>query len=361
MDALHLRFTQAETSIAPPDLAAFAAVDPALLREQLADHDDSSPLADLISAGLMATRLPLLIDSEPGIATSPVFVTLRATPIPALDDEAAPEAPIDVAGFALADHVAGHLAWAPPPAARGSRPGVMLVLATCMSLALPDAALAQAPAARQPAATTSVQPPPSLPAEPAADFNPTPAPAPSVAPAIAAPMNDLDARLLAIQGYEAVVTAGGVRITGRVLTSDAQYVTMVDSERDGMIARIPRAQVTDVRGQIKKERRGASLAGMPDGGPQLAGGGVLVALGAPLTISGLVFVSIAPSYVPLYLPQLLPGLLMLGGGIPLLVVGSRRRRAYRSAVAEALMAGRLSPSVGRTVGGGWTGGLSFRF
>ena len=39
---LRLRFTEAETSLERPNVAAFAAVDRALLGEQAADHDDTS-------------------------------------------------------------------------------------------------------------------------------------------------------------------------------------------------------------------------------------------------------------------------------------------------------------------------------
>ena len=52
---------------------------------------------------------------------------------------------------------------------------------------------------------------------------------------------------------------------------------------------------------------------------------------------------------------------MLGVGIPLLVVGNKRRRAYKAAMQEAELGHRLMPSIGRTRGGAWTGGLSFRF
>ena len=52
---------------------------------------------------------------------------------------------------------------------------------------------------------------------------------------------------------------------------------------------------------------------------------------------------------------------MLGAGIPLLIMGSKRRRIFKAAEKEAALARRLTPSFGRTRGGAWTGGLSFRF
>jgi hypothetical protein len=92
----------------------------------------------------------------------------------------------------------------------------------------------------------------------------------------------------------------------------------------------------------------------------LAGGGILVALGTPLFISGVVFVALAPSYTPLWAPQLLPAMALLGGGIPLLVTGSRRRQAFNQAMFENRLS-RLTPAVGRTPHGAWTGGLTLRF
>ena len=326
--------------------------------EKLADHDDSSPLSDLISAGMLAPCQRLLFDNEPALAASPVFVTLRGAPIPAI--EPTPGEHVDVLGFALAQEVHGHLAWTTQRAS--SRGGAMLVLATCISLVLPDVALAQAPAGRQPTASATVPPPPALPPEPSTAVDPAlvAAEVPPPQPVGADPAGDLQANLYALKGHEAVVYARGVKITGLLLNVDAQYVTMVDVEREGRIARIPRAQVSEVRGYVKEKKKLAPLD-MSDGAGALAGGGIMVALGAPLTISGLVFVSLIPSSPVVFAPQLIPGLLLLGGGIPLIVLGSRRRRAYNSAMAERMFSGRMTPSFGRTPGGGWTGGLRLSF
>ena len=46
-----------------------------------------------------------------------------------------------------------------------------------------------------------------------------------------------------------------------------------------------------------------------------------------------------------------PASLLLGAGIPLLAVGTSRRRAYKDA-QKALQSRRLMPAVGRTPGGG---------
>ena len=67
MNSLNLRFTQGETSGAPPELAAFTAVDRGLLGEQDADHDDRTPLADLVAAGIVNRHLRMVVDDEPDL------------------------------------------------------------------------------------------------------------------------------------------------------------------------------------------------------------------------------------------------------------------------------------------------------
>ncbi len=353
---LGLRFTEAETSLDRPDVAAFAAVDRGLLAEQAADHDDTSPLADLIAAGVIASQMHL-IDDEPTRAQRPVFVRMQHWPIPAISTVTA-ETPAPAAEeFVLADHAHGHFAW---PQRRQSRAGAALVLAACIPMFIPDVAAAQAAGARQPTPTTVVPPAPApapvVVAPPPVAIPPTPEVAPSATPPS---VPNLQAILYAMRGHEATIYAAGRVITGLLVGVEGDFVMMVDDARDGKIAMIPKSQITEVRGKTRRTRDRVPLP--PDGTPQLAGGGVLVAVGAPLTISGLVFVSLTPSYTPLWLPQLLPGLLMLGGGIPLLVVGSRRRRAFQEAMYENRITRHMKPSFGRTPGGGWTGGLSLRF
>lgn len=352
---LELRFTEAETSLAPPDIAAFAAVDHGLLREQAADHDDISPLGDLAAASLIAARMRI-VDAEPARARAPVFLSQRHWPIPPLSPELTAPA---VDAFMLADHVHGHFAWPQPP--RSQRRGAALVLAACIPMFLPDTALAQQPAgamippAPAPAAAPVLPPPPTTAVAPNWDEAQTP-PRPE--------QPSLQAVLHAMKGHEAVVYVGDRKITGLIIGVDGGFVMMVDEERDGRIAMIPKEQITDVRGKLGGLQRRAGISGVelpPDGTGLLAGGGVLVALGGPLFVSGVVFVAITPSFTPLWMPQLLPALVFLGAGIPMLVGGSRRRRAYQEAVFGARLGQRVSPAFGRTPGGGWTGGLTLRF
>ncbi len=353
MDALQLRFTAGETSLAPPDLAAFRGVDPVLLREQLAEHDDVSPLGDLLTAMVVATRLRLLVEHQV-TGAAPTFVTLRGAPIPAIEVEVEAEAePVDPQDFALADHIRGHFVWPAAPARRSSR-GAALVLAACIPLVVPDVALAvplPGPPMSEPASPPAPQPGP----EPVVTSEPAPAPAPTPPPAMA----NLQVILDAMKGRDAIVFAGGARVVGTIIGVEGDFVMLVDKEREGRIAMIPRAQITEVRARMKPKPQPE----LPSGNGMLVGGGLLTGVGAVLMVSGLAFVGLSPSYTSGYLPQIFPALGMLGAGIPLLVVGSRRRTAFRAAASRstASRGGRLRPAVGRTPGGGWTGGLRFAF
>lgn len=361
MNSLNLRFTQGETSGAPPELAAFTAVDRGLLGEQDADHDDRTPLADLVAAGIVNRHLRMVVDDEPAALRGPVFVTLRATPIPA------PELPeVDAAGvaaFVLADRVHGHFAW--PGSGRG---GPALVLAACLPLALPDLALAQTPAGTpRPGSAASVVPPAPAPAPvpapaPANDASVTAVPAPVVAPPpppprITSAASQLETILQGMKGREAVVYAAGAKVTGLIIGVDGDFVTIIDAERDGKIALIPKTQIVEVRGRIGVT---GEYVDMPTGTGNLVAGGILVGVGAPLMLSGLVFLGITPSSLFVYLPQIVPAGVMLGIGIPNLVKGMSRRRAYQ-AVHRPRLSDRLTPAMNRTPHGSWTGGLTLRF
>ncbi len=352
---LELRFTEAKTSLAPADIAAFAAVDHALLREQEADHDDSSPLGDLAVAGVIASRMRM-VDDEPARAQAPVFMPRRHWPIPAISTavSTASGAPT-IDGFVLAEYAHGHFAW--PQARRSSRTGAALVLAACIPMFLPGTALAQQPTTGVPQTPApATVPPPVTPVRP-----PPPAmPAQQLAPTATAPDEPgLQAILNGLKGHEAVIHVGENKATGLIIGVDGAFVMMVDEERDGKIVMIPKAQITDIRGKTRPYR---SLADLPQKGTgALVGGGLLVGVGTPLMISGLVFIGIIPSASSVWAPQVLPALLFLGGGIPLLIVGSRRRHAYDKALMQNRLSRHLMPSFGRTPGGGWTGGLSLRF
>lgn len=368
MDSLVLRFTEAETSAAAPELAAFAGAGRSLLGEQDADHDDRTPLADLLAAGIVNRHLRMVVDDEPAALRGPVFVTLRATPIPTPVLSPAPATTTPAVGaFVLADRVHGHFAWPATPR------GPALVLAACLPLALPDLAQAQSPTGTpKPFSATSVTPPtPSPPVgtplrqEPSINYPPpvvTTPPPPVVAPAppppppkITSATSQLETILQGMKGREAVVYAAGAKVTGLIIGVDGEFVTIIDAERDGKIALIPKLQIVEVRGRMAPE-----LSDLPTGTGNLVAGGILVGIGAPLMLSGLVFLGITPSYIFIYLPQIVPAGVMLGVGIPNLVKGMKRRRAYQAAT-QRRFSDRLTPAVHRTPHGSWTGGLTLRF
>ncbi len=345
---LNLRFRAAETDGAAPELASFFAVDRSLLAEQDADHDDRTALADLLAAGIVHQHVRLIVDDEPGVLGGPVFVTLRATPIPAPEVlEVAPE----VAAFVLADRVFGHFAWPRGPA---------LVLAACLPLALPEVALAQAPASSRGAVTVESVVPPAPPPvvdDGSLDASPVVRPLPPP-PRITSASSQLETILQGMNGREAVVYAAGAKVTGLIIGVDGDFVTIIDAERDGKIALIPKAQIVEVRGRSTQSL--TPYTDLPTGTGNLVAGGILVGIGAPLMLSGLVFLGLYPSYLFLHLPQILPAGVMLGAGIPNLVIGSRKRRAYQAATRPRL-SDRLMPAVSRTPHGSWTGGLTLRF
>ena len=365
MNSLNLRFTAGETSALPPELAAFTAVDRALLGEQDADHDDRTPLADLVAAGIVNRHLRMVVDDEPAALRGPVFVTLRATPIPAPVPELSEADAPAVGAFVLVDRVHGHFAWPRGPAVP------TLVLAACLPLALPDVALAQSPIGKPHSAASVVPPAPAPTPAPAPGPWPsslnnygTPEPPPPVVtppppppPRITSAASQLETILQGMKGREAVVYAAGAKVTGLIIGVDGDFVTIIDAERDGKIALIPKVQIAEVRGRLMTE---AQYSDLPTGTGNLVAGGILVGIGAPLMLSGLVFLGITPSSLFVYLPQIVPAGVMLGVGIPNLITGMKKRRAYQAATQRRL-ADRLLPAVSRTPHGSWTGGLTLRF
>lgn len=334
-----LRLTKGHTSHEAPDLAAFTAVNRVLLREQLADHDDKSPVTDLIAASTIASHVRLITNDEAPV--TPVFVTLRGSPIPPIASSSAlPVA--DARNFELAKQIHGHFAWQATP--RRSRAGAVLVMAVCIPLSLPDVAMARPPAPPPPPR------PPIAVTEPVA--NPT--------------LPNLETILQAMNGRHAVVFVGAATVSGQIIGVDSEFVTLVD-ERDGKIATVPKAQITEVRAQTTQHvpegpqpARTTAPEDLPTGKGGVISGAILVSLGGPLLISGIVFAGLSPSSPALWLGLAVPANALLGAGIPLLAVGVNRRKTFRAATQKPRL-GRMRPWFGRTRGGGWTGGLVLQF
>lgn len=353
-DDLELRFTEHDPEVTPPDLRAFGRAAPALAREQAAGHDDVGALGDLVAASRIATSI-VAHAPDPGALASPppLFLTGACPPIPLIEGAAA--ASIPTPDFALGGPIRGHFVWLPErAAARRSAPASAAILAVSLSLGLPDPAHAS-PA---PAAATA---PPTLPAGPSLPPDPTAPPIPEGPkvpppnPNVSTEIPPLDRILSLLRGQEVTLSIGGRAITGRVISVEGDALAMIDNDRGGRIALIPKAAIRDVRGVLPPTPPEA----LPQGTGPIAGGAVLVGFGAPTMISALVFIGLTTSSTSVWLPQFLPAAALLGAGIPLLVRGLRQRRAYREALFR--QRAQLSPNFAPTRGGGWTGGLTLRF
>jgi hypothetical protein len=125
--------------------------------------------------------------------------------------------------------------------------------------------------------------------------------------------------------------------------------TLIQAET-GHVLVLPKSGVVSLRVYMPPPLPSKRGTGM------IVGGSIITTIGAPVFISGLVMLGIYPSGVAIHLPLLFIGAGALAGGIPMIVTGSRRRRAYNEALEER----ELAPVVIRTRHG-WTGGLRFRF
>ncbi|MBK7830034.1 hypothetical protein [Nannocystis sp.] len=168
----------------------------------------------------------------------------------------------------------------------------------------------------------------------------------------------------ALKGKQVGLIVAGREVSGLVTAVDGDFVTLVD--RDMKLVMVPKAQITEIRAardngaaSPARSSRPARTEIPPTGGGLYAGGILLTIFGAASLVSGMTFVFITPEDPILWATQAPPGLVMLTAGIPMTVEGARRRNLYRRALYERL--GRLSPTVSRTAGGGWTGGITLRF
>ncbi|WAS90625.1 hypothetical protein [Nannocystis punicea] len=377
--ALQLRFRDdaASEPLAPPDVAAFV----------------RTSAADVEPRPFLDEELGVLPGAGTADPDGPLAIFLRqpefGIPAPGYDHRLP-----DLGDWSVRTTTFGWIAHVPP--ARGSGPRrAAQVLAGCLALALPTDALAQPPAqppvqapassaaavkkpgskstpapAPAPASATdplaSVPPPAESPAPPPAESpSPaeSPAPAPSAQPGPAAPPSlgfgaavnvsaaVTDAAWEGVDGYDVIVELkGGKVLRGRVGAVQLDTFTLIDGTT-GQILVIPKNGVASLRAYIPPPIPSKTGTGL------IAGGSVLTAIGAPLFITGVVFLGICPSCVYLHLPMLVVGGGGLGGGIPMISRGIKQRTAFQKAIREH----QLAPSVTRTPYGGWTGGLQVRF
>lgn len=167
----------------------------------------------------------------------------------------------------------------------------------------------------------------------------------------------LDAAWEGVKDYDVrIVLDDGTSYTGRVSAVQESTFTLIDYQ-GGIVRVIPKATVRDLRVRVPGYQPPAQPLPEQTGAGMLAGGILLTVVGTPVFISGLVFTGAGTGASEIYLPMLLLGGGAVGAGIPLLVAGARRRRAYNKALYERT---RPTPTLGFSRHG-WTAGLSVRF
>lgn len=155
----------------------------------------------------------------------------------------------------------------------------------------------------------------------------------------------------------------GVR-SGRLATVDGPTIVFIDND-GGRLYSVPKLQVMELRGVVEQPTTtlasgrpvGVPDPNLPSGGGLIAGGTVATVVGTPFFISAVVFGAFCPSCTSITLPLLAPGLIGLGAGIPMLIFGARRRKAWNKSKYDLA---RLSPGFSST-GQSWTGSLTLRF
>lgn len=167
------------------------------------------------------------------------------------------------------------------------------------------------------------------------------------------PVSTQDAAWEGVKGYDVeLVLTDDREVTGRVTAVQKDTFTLVDLDSGGVVRVIQKRGVKRMRVQVYE-----TTPSTRDGTGLLVGGGLLTAVGAPVFLTGAVFLGICPSCTYLHIPMLMVGGGALGAAIPMLVRGARRRRAYNDNRSRATISG---PSVSFTRHG-WTGGLRLRF
>lgn len=271
----------------------------------------------------------------------------------------------DLSSWSISPTVFGWSTTIPQPTL--AKPGLLRtagVLAACVTLMVPFPVIA-APAADDAAVPRPAETPTAIEAptsDPAPETPPPPEPEPVDAgvtapsppsPAAAADTTDpavIDAAWEGVDGFNVVLEIrGGETMRGRVGAVQRDTFTLIEATT-GTVRVLPKSGVLSLRVYVPPpipEKNGVGL---------LVGGGILSAMGTPVFITGAVFLGFCPSCAYFHLPMLLIGGAALGAGIPMIVKGSKRRRAFNNAIEER----RLTPIVGRTTHG-WSGGLRFQF
>ncbi|HET6582547.1 MAG TPA: hypothetical protein VFG69_03850 [Nannocystaceae bacterium] len=363
---LQLRFRGHEVACAPPEVAAFCRPPPTSAAEV---HARPHEVAVLGGREPLAPRTPLVI-----------FFQHADFGIPPIGSDARDEPP-DVSSWTVSATVFGWLASVPYERRTLGRSRATWVIAACLPLALVSEAVAapvEKGAIQRPKKSQVVTPAPvdeTPPTEPSSDVadpftSPVPpddtsevpapgddeavAPAEPPVPPKPVPADSdvaiLDAAWEGVDGFDVELKLkGGRRLRGRVGAVQQETFTLIESG-SGAVLVLPKSGVVSLRARMPPKLPTKT------GGGLLAGGIVLTSIAGPVFISGIAFVAICPSCTYIHLPLLIIGAGLLAGGIPMTVLGARRRMAYRKILDQHA----LSPVVSRTPHG-WTGGLRLRF
>jgi hypothetical protein len=367
---LELRFREQDVSHVPPDVGAFSRR-PASVGSLHARPED---IAVLKGARPHAERSPLVVFFQHAEFGIPPIECLRECP----DIGRHP----DLRSWSVRPTVFGYLACVPDGPREPRRARAAWVIAACLPLTVPfeaAAAPAEKGAIQRPKTTRPVTAPPVVEAEPIAEPETTPdasspfagetppssgqEPAtedPNVATPEAPPPPKpstsgsdpaiVDAAWEGVDGFDVELRLkGGIRMRGRVGAVQRDTFTLIQSGT-GAVLVLPKSGVVTLRVR--------SAPKLPDknGTGMIAGGVVLTSVATPVFISGIALLAICPSCTSIHVPLLIIGAGMLAGGIPMTVVGARRRQRYRRILDER----ELAPVVIRSPHG-WTGGLRFRF
>jgi hypothetical protein len=378
--AFDLRLRALELPVDPADTADFHRP----LAGPLAATDDlvGDGLDRLLleSAALAEGLLPLA--SAPEARMIPLFdADVRPIPIPTPElvaETTAPPAP-QTAAWALTERRDVLVAAVPRRAAPGRTIVVAAVSLPLLLLAAPASAsepAVQRPATAEPAAAPAPEVEPPLEPMPAPQPEPLAQPPQPEAPPQPETPESFDqgatpgatgvseAHWQAMRGEEVKLMLPQGPRQGRLVAVDGPEVVFVDYEGDGRLYSVPKVQVMELRGVVKQGGYGAGRErpyGVPDptlptGNGLIAGGSVATAIGVPFFLSAAVITGVCPSCISVTLPLFIPGIAGLAAGIPMLVRGVRRRRAWR----ESAITSRLRPSFANSRQG-WTGSLTFRF
>lgn len=359
--ALELRLRPGELPDGPAPLADFHRP----LRAAPGDDDDDDLI--LLQTAALADGALLVAPHDLGARVIPLFDASTA-PIPIPTPEPA-EPALPLADWALADALRGHVAIARRRPGEAALRGLS-VAAITLPLFLPvGAAASPAPAVQRPsapaAASASRAEPEDMPLEPAAPADPEaeaapaaepePAPAPASPPAGGVP----DAFWAAMKGQDVVLILDSGRRRGRLVASDADSILFVDYVDDGRLRVLPKSAILELRGAPPSSTgRGPVLMGPPEGNGRIGAGIAMTVVGTPLLLTGIIFLAACPSCASISLPTFLPGAALVGAGIPLIVRGTKMRRAWYARQNEALARVRPGFAVGPR---GWSGGLTLRF